>query len=101
MNSQAIDSSTLVLGGIDGVLRIIDANSGQILSSYVPNAKMNNISDGMIAKCTASKVSSPLDKIPKIMRRPITCVAVGMKKVVTTHNDKNIMLWTFQEKKAR
>lgn len=98
MHSQAIDSSTLVLGGIDGVLRIIDANNGQILSSYVATAKMANISDGMIAKCTAKKVSSPLDKIPKSLRRPITCVAIGLNKVVTVHNDKNIMLWTFQRK---
>lgn len=96
MHSQAIDLSTLVLGGIDGVLRIIDANSGQILSGYVATAKMTSISDGMIAKCTAKKVSSPVDKIPKSLRRPITCVAVGLNKVVTVHNDKNIMLWTFQ-----
>lgn len=96
MHSHAIDSSTLVVGGIDGVLRIIDANSGQILSSYVATAKMTSISDGRIAKFPAAKVSSPVDKIPKSLRRPITCVGVGLNKVVTVHNDKNIMLWTFQ-----
>ncbi|XP_057819215.1 F-box/WD-40 repeat-containing protein At3g52030 isoform X2 [Cryptomeria japonica] len=101
IHSLAIDLKTLALGGIDGILRIIDAKSGEILSSYVPAAKMTNISGGLVAKCSASKVSSPIDRIPKSIRRPITCVAVGLNKIVTTHNDKNIMLWTFQRTKVK
>ena len=42
-----------------------------------------------------------IDDIPRIVRPPITCLAVGMNKVVTTHNTKYIRLWKFSSQIGR
>ncbi|KAI3942169.1 hypothetical protein MKW98_003768 [Papaver atlanticum] len=105
----------IIVGGIDGVLRILNQGTGEITSSYVmdkngmfmgrassssSSSSSNNNRGAFIEKMVARKLSgdvtTDIDRIPKDLRPPITCLAVGMKKVVTTHNNKFIRLWRFQ-----
>ncbi|KAI3969129.1 hypothetical protein MKW92_024230 [Papaver armeniacum] len=109
------DTLSLVVGGIDGVLRILNQGTGEITSSYVMDKKgvsmgrasssssssssSNNrgaFIEKMVARKLSGDVTTDIDRIPKDLRPPITCLAVGMKKVVTTHNNKFIRLWRFQ-----
>ncbi|XP_024019859.1 F-box/WD-40 repeat-containing protein At3g52030-like isoform X2 [Morus notabilis] len=69
------DRSTLVVGGIDGV-----GNYG-----VVERAKGRRLVE-----------DAHIDSIPRSDRPPITCLAVGMKKIVTTHNNKYIRMWKFR-----
>lgn len=95
-------TSTLVMGGIDGVLRIVDENSGKVLSSCIPNQNTS----GSVRAETSSKLSrkkgrriaedTRLEFLPKASRPSINCLAVGFQKVVTTHDDNYIRLWKFK-----
>ncbi|XP_028776306.1 F-box/WD-40 repeat-containing protein At3g52030 [Neltuma alba] len=94
------DTSTLAVGGIDGVLRILDQNNGNIISRCI--AKDGLISthqgpSGAIQRLKGKRIHEDaiIDTIPRIARPPITCLAVGMKKVVTTHGTGNIRMWKF------
>uniref|UniRef100_A0A7N2LCP6 F-box domain-containing protein n=1 Tax=Quercus lobata TaxID=97700 RepID=A0A7N2LCP6_QUELO len=94
------DKSTLVVGGIDGVLRTLDQNTGQVLASCVMEGNELSSSQntyGATEKRKGRRLSEgmPIDSIPKSARPPITCLAVGMKKVVTAHNGRHIRLWKF------
>ncbi|KAL9421030.1 hypothetical protein AB3S75_038571 [Citrus x aurantiifolia] len=95
------DTSTLVVGGIDGVLRVLDQNTGEVLSRCVMDigsaSSSSNKVSGVIERNEGRRLSAGccIDRIPKTIRPPITCLAVGMKKVVTTHNSKYIRLWKF------
>ncbi|EEF44560.1 F-box and wd40 domain protein, putative [Ricinus communis] len=97
------DKSSLVVGGIDGVLRILDQNSGIILSSYVidhdAGSSSSGYSHGTIERRKGKSLPSEtiIDQIPRSSRPSITCLAVGMKKVVTTHNSKYIRVWKFKK----
>lgn len=97
------DTSTLVVGGIDGMLRFLDQNTGKILSScsmYQSNSTViaNKTLYGVIERRKVKRLpkDANIDDIPKIARPPIKCIAVGMKKVVTTHNGKYIRVWKFK-----
>ncbi|KAK6143180.1 hypothetical protein DH2020_023528 [Rehmannia glutinosa] len=97
------DRSTLVAGGIDGVLRIIDQDSGEVLSRCImeENSNISNrsaVKNGVVEKKKAIRLSEDdrIDLRPN--RPPISCLAVGMQKVVTTHGDKNIRVWKFASK---
>ncbi|GFP84284.1 F-box/WD-40 repeat-containing protein at3g52030 [Phtheirospermum japonicum] len=86
------DKSTLVIGGIDGVLRTVDQDSGEVLSRCIAaeNTNVSNrslVKNGVIEKKKAIRLSEDerIDLMPN--RPPITCLAVGMQKVVTTHGD--------------
>lgn len=95
------DISTLVVGGIDGVLRVLDQNTGVVISSYVMDHNTLSSSSGYTHGLTERHIGKKLskdahiDKIPRITRPPITCLAVGMNKVVTTHNGKYVRMWKF------
>lgn len=95
------DTSTLVVGGIDGALRVLDQNTGEVLSRCVMDigsaSSSSNKVSGVIERNEGRRLSAGccIDRIPKTIRPPITCLAVGMKKVVTTHNSKYIRLWKF------
>ncbi|KAK2440229.1 COMPASS H3K4 histone methylase component WDR5A [Trifolium repens] len=70
------DKSTLAVGGIDGSITI-QRRKGKRL----PDDTYINIDD-----------------IPTNTRPSITCLAVGMKKIVTTHNTtRDIRLWKFKD----
>ncbi|XP_044493977.1 F-box/WD-40 repeat-containing protein At3g52030 isoform X2 [Mangifera indica] len=95
------DASTIVVGGIDGVLRVLDQNTGEVLSSCVTD--ISTVSSSSENKSPAIErkrgvrlsKDTLIDRIPRSTRPPITCLAVGMKKVVTTHHNKYIRLWKF------
>uniref|UniRef100_A0A6M2FB13 F-box domain-containing protein n=1 Tax=Populus davidiana TaxID=266767 RepID=A0A6M2FB13_9ROSI len=94
------DTSTLVVGGIDGVLRVLDQNTGEVLSSYVMDhgtSTSSGYTNGVIERKIGKRLPYDynIDRIPKTVRPPITCLAVGMQKVITTHNIKNIRMWKF------
>ncbi|KAJ4978597.1 hypothetical protein NE237_009377 [Protea cynaroides] len=104
LQHQTIDTSVLVVGGIDGVLRILDQTSGEILRSYVihggnSGATSSGNKYGVIERKKAIRISEDtvIDNIPKHWRPPISCLAVGMKKVVTTHNGELIRMWRFNK----
>ncbi|KAJ9174559.1 hypothetical protein P3X46_013194 [Hevea brasiliensis] len=97
------DKSTLVIGGIDGVLRILDQDSGEVLSSYVmdhdASSSSSRYAHGVIKRRIGKRLSrdASVDQIPRSFRPSITCLAVGMKKVVTTHNGREIRVWKFKK----
>ncbi|XVE74192.1 hypothetical protein DITRI_Ditri11bG0179200 [Diplodiscus trichospermus] len=97
------DKSTLVVGGIDGVLRVLNQNTGEVLSSCIIGDEGLRSSSGnthaFIEKKKGTRLSedAQIDRIPRSARPPITCLAVGMKKVVTAHNSKYIRMWNFKE----
>ncbi|KAF5736468.1 hypothetical protein HS088_TW14G00610 [Tripterygium wilfordii] len=101
LQHQRNDTSTLVVGGIDGVLRVLDQNTGDVLSSCTMDAQILpscSESARVVERRKGRRLSEEdihIDKIPRSTRPPITCLAVGMKKVVTTHNSKYIRLWKF------
>jgi hypothetical protein len=100
LQHQRNDKSTLVVGGIDGVLRILDQNTGQVLTSCVMEGNVLSSSqnkNGAAERKKGRRLSEDthIDSIPKSARPPITCFAVGMKKVVTLHNGRYIRLWNF------
>ncbi|KAL8161755.1 hypothetical protein V2J09_013244 [Rumex salicifolius] len=90
------DTSTLVVGGIDGILRFVNQNTGEILSTcsmYQSNAAQTTIKSlygGVVERRKVRRFleDANIDDISRTARPPIKCVAVGMKKVVTTHNGK-------------
>ncbi|KAL2491636.1 F-box/WD-40 repeat-containing protein [Abeliophyllum distichum] len=95
------DKSRLVVGGIDGIVRILDQENGIVLSGCimdesgnVPNRSTDKY--GAIEKKKVKRLSEDvhIDLMPH--RPPITCLGVGMQKIVTTHNDKYIRLWKFR-----
>lgn len=95
------DKSTLVVGGIDGVLRIVDQDTGTVLSRWIveENGVTANHSirkNGFVERKKGVKLSDDtrIDLIPN--RPPITCLAVGMQKVVTTHSDRFLRVWKFR-----
>lgn len=91
------DSSTLVVGGIDGILRILNQNTGEVVSKIVLEGNIPSSRDknGVVERIKGRRVAEDIliDSIPRVVRPQITCLAVGMKKVVTTHNSKFIRLW--------
>lgn len=99
MQAMHNDKSTLVVGGIDGVLRILNQNTGEILSSCIMDRKVpTNSSNKILSERRRGRRISEdtqIDIILRTIRPPITCLAVGMKKVVTAHSDKNIRVWNF------
>ncbi|EXB98833.1 hypothetical protein L484_001637 [Morus notabilis] len=91
------DRSTLVVGGIDGVVRLINQNASKILSSIVLEGKMLSGSRGNYGVVERAKgrrlmEDTHIDIISRSDRPPITCLAIGMKKIVTTHNSKYIRM---------
>uniref|UniRef100_A0A7N0TTN2 F-box domain-containing protein n=1 Tax=Kalanchoe fedtschenkoi TaxID=63787 RepID=A0A7N0TTN2_KALFE len=93
------DKSTLAVGGIDGVLRLLKQDTGEIVSRCVMETEAPARSTRKIinARRCGRRISedTQIDSIPRTLRPPITCLAVGMKKIVTTHNCKNIRVWKF------
>lgn len=95
------DKSILAVGGIDGILRFINQNDGNIVSSCFMETKTYQSHSGSIQRRKGRRLPDDtyinIDVIPVTSRPSITCLAVGMKKVVTTHNTKDIRLWKFKD----
>ncbi|ONK64557.1 uncharacterized protein A4U43_C07F27330 [Asparagus officinalis] len=96
------DTSTLALGGLDGILRLVDQNTGEFLSSVLMDSTSSG-SSTTSSKAIETKRARSLgegvhvDSIPRSLRPPITCLAVGLNKIVTTHNEKYIKMWRFDK----
>lgn len=99
------DKSTLVVGGIDGVVRIVDQDSGEVLSRWMMeqngNTSLNRSTVNSVVfekkKATKIFVDDRLYLMPN--RPPIFCLGVGMQKLVTAHNDRYIRVWKFGSNK--
>ncbi|KAK8622217.1 hypothetical protein V6N13_097841 [Hibiscus sabdariffa] len=104
LNHLQSDKSTLVVGGIDGVLRVLNQNTGKVLSRCVISDERPIISSRDMHAFTEKKKGLKLleetevDRIPRTCRPPITCLAIGMKKVITAHNSniKIVFVLTMQ-----
>ncbi|XP_051145461.1 F-box/WD-40 repeat-containing protein At3g52030 [Andrographis paniculata] len=102
------DKSTLVIGGIDGVLRVIDQDSGEIISRYIVDENRNpshrstskNQNPSIEHKQAIRLSEDDQDRLylTPSSRPPITCLCVGMQKVVTAHGNKHIRVWKFRGK---
>ncbi|CAJ1958449.1 unnamed protein product [Sphenostylis stenocarpa] len=97
------DPSTLAVGGIDGILRLLNQNNGSTVSCCIMEDKVlptSQSSSGFIQRRKGKRLPQDtyinIDLIPKTVRPSITCLAVGMKKIVTTHNTNDIRLWKFK-----
>ncbi|XP_057499653.1 F-box/WD-40 repeat-containing protein At3g52030 [Actinidia eriantha] len=95
------DKSTLVVGGIDGVLRFLNQDTGVVFSrcimdeNSVSNSSRDSYGVVQIRKARRLSEDTRIDLIPKSSRPSIRCLGVGMQKVVTTHNEKYIKIWKF------
>ncbi|KAL3537544.1 hypothetical protein ACH5RR_000910 [Cinchona calisaya] len=99
------DASTLVIGGIDGVVRILDQDTGEVLSRCImdeagivstrPKDRYHQVIK--MKKVQRLSEDARIDLMPVTSRPPITSLAVGMQKVVTLHNDKCVRVWKFMK----
>ncbi|XP_044364392.1 F-box/WD-40 repeat-containing protein At3g52030 isoform X2 [Triticum aestivum] len=109
------DTSMLVLGGIDGVLRLVCQRTGETIRSFImdagypaqsssrPQAEQKNVRPAesgprqQVEKKRVREIApdARLDNIPMHLRPPITGLSVGMKKIVTTHGENYIRVWKF------
>ncbi|PIN27144.1 G protein beta subunit-like protein [Handroanthus impetiginosus] len=96
------DRSTLAVGGIDGVLRIVNQDSGEVLSRCIVDENSNRsnrtTNKSRVEKKKVIRLSEDdrIDLMPN--RPPITSLAVGMQKIVTAHAGKYIGVWKFRSK---
>lgn len=102
INHLKNDTSTLVVGGLDGVLRVLDQDTGEVLSMCVMDEPSNipnhsNIKKQVIERKKVRRLAEDerIDAMPLFSRPPITCLAVGMQKVVTAHSERHIRVWRF------
>ncbi|XP_049377999.1 F-box/WD-40 repeat-containing protein At3g52030 [Solanum stenotomum] len=100
------DTSTLVVGGIDGVLRTVDQVTGEVISRCIMDDSTTALHRSterfgtvQIERRKVKRLSEDdrIDLMPRTSKPQITCLAVGMEKVVTTHNDKYIRVWKFRK----
>uniref|UniRef100_A0A803LC29 F-box domain-containing protein n=1 Tax=Chenopodium quinoa TaxID=63459 RepID=A0A803LC29_CHEQI len=96
------DKLTLVVGGVDGVLRILDQNTGEILTKCVmdqSNPKLTSTRSlyGSVERRKVKRLTENaiIGLIPVTARPPVKCLAVGMGKVVTVHSTEYIRMWKF------
>ncbi|KAK7323428.1 hypothetical protein VNO77_26900 [Canavalia gladiata] len=97
------DTSTLAVGGIDGILRLLNQNDGSIVSCCIMDDKLLSTFQSPSPSIQRRKgrrlpgdTYINIDQIPMAARPSITCLAVGMKKIVTTHKTNEIRLWKFK-----
>lgn len=98
------DISILAVGGIDGVLRLVDLQNGDILSNcimYESSRKLYRSQNPQSTVTNKKGIRVPedarFDLMPRTSRPSINSLAVGMQKVVTTHADGFIRVWRFSK----
>ncbi|CAO2143499.1 unnamed protein product [Urochloa humidicola] len=100
------DTTTLAVGGIDGVLRLISQRTGEIIRSIVVDterpAEPTFRSRHQVEKKRVREVApdARVDNISTRLRPQITSLSVGMKKIVTTHGENYIRILKFHPKKS-
>ncbi|KAG0461083.1 hypothetical protein HPP92_021380 [Vanilla planifolia] len=104
MHHLANDTSTLAVAGLDGVLRIMDQSTGEVLSSLImePSVEPDGLSANgsgfnSIRKAKAVSTDVQIHSIPRLQRPPITSLAVGLRKIVTAHNETYLSMWRFNQ----
>ncbi|XP_072950548.1 F-box/WD-40 repeat-containing protein At3g52030-like isoform X2 [Typha angustifolia] len=102
-----MNSLLLFAGSTSGYAHCWDfrQNTGEVLASFVVDPGKSATISSEARKRTVEKTrvrslggDIRVDSIPRYLRPPITCLSVGMKKIVTTHNENFIRLWRFREK---
>ncbi|KAK3017296.1 hypothetical protein RJ639_006400 [Escallonia herrerae] len=98
------DTRTFVMGGIDGVLRVADQQTGEVVSRYIIEGRSSSSSvpggsRRLVERKKARRIAenTRLDLMPRTSRPYINCVTVGMQKVVTTHPDNYVRVWKFDK----
>ena len=103
------DTSTIAAGGTDGVLRILDQNTGEVVAAFVtedgpagPAMASSRKTGTVVERKKGRRITehTHIDSIPSSCRPPISCLAVGMQKVVTTNNGKYIKMWKFRKEQT-
>ncbi|XP_066339433.1 F-box/WD-40 repeat-containing protein At3g52030-like isoform X1 [Miscanthus floridulus] len=100
------DTATLVVGGIDGVLRVMCQRTGETIRCLVVDAdrpaEAASRSRQQIEKKPVRRIDpdAQVDSIPRRLRPQITSLSVGMKKIVTTHGENYIRVWKFRPKSS-
>lgn len=98
------DISILAMGGLDGVLRLVDQKTGDILSGCIMDESSRKSYRSQSPHLTVTRKKgirvsedARIDLMPRTSRPSINCLAVGMQKVVTTHADGYIRVWRFSK----
>ncbi|CAD6257878.1 unnamed protein product [Miscanthus lutarioriparius] len=100
------DTATLVVGGIDGVLRVMCQRTGETIRCLVVDAdrpaEAASRSRQQIEKKPVRRIDpdAQVDSIPRRLRPQITSLSVGMKKIVTMHGENYIRVWKFRPKSS-
>ncbi|KVH89307.1 F-box domain, cyclin-like protein [Cynara cardunculus var. scolymus] len=88
------DISILAMGGLDGVLRLVDQQNGNILSGCIMDESSRKLYRSQSPHLTVTRKKgirvsedARIDLMPRTSRPSINCLAVGMQKVVTVHAD--------------
>ncbi|KAI5082896.1 hypothetical protein GOP47_0002639 [Adiantum capillus-veneris] len=105
LHSPSYDATTLVTGGINGVITILDMGSGAVLRKFVvahdeTQTKGNSLNKSKgnsgVAEHAQAKITYSSKGIPSNIRPPILCLKAGMTRIVTTHPDGMIRVWHFK-----
>ncbi|KAJ3671760.1 hypothetical protein LUZ60_007839 [Juncus effusus] len=105
INHMKNDNSILACGGLDGILRILNKNSGEIMRSFhldPRNFGGSNNNKGLRGDIERKKVvcvneDFTVERVARYLRPQILSLCVGMKKVVTTHGDDIVRVWRFNK----
>ncbi|KAJ9565660.1 hypothetical protein OSB04_001626 [Centaurea solstitialis] len=96
------DISILAMGGLDGVLRLVDQQTGDILSGCIMDESSRKLYRSQSHHMTVTRKKgirvsedARIDLMPRTSRPSINCLAVGMQKVVTVHADGYVRVWRF------
>ncbi|KAL6217812.1 hypothetical protein ACLB2K_011029 [Fragaria x ananassa] len=108
MQHRRKDATTLVVGGRDGVLHLLDQNTGNVITKFIldtsycvlsstkpASSSSGGCSRNMVIQRLRGRRTAPDAKIVSIPAPPITCLAVGMKRIITTHGNDYIRTWKF------
>ncbi|KAL6209029.1 hypothetical protein ACLB2K_019972 [Fragaria x ananassa] len=95
-------ASDLVVGGADGVIRVLDHNTGEVMSRIVLDtgycalpSSTSSTTRAPVQRLRGRRLSADAVVDDDIRPPPITSLAVGMKKVITTHDTDYVRTWKF------
>lgn len=123
MHQQAYGVSVIVAGGVDGVLRVLDCATGELLQSYKPTQfaepiRLATTKSTERASCRIQDSPAGADIVgsyrhvgknysrdaPVVTRQlqsalPVLSLKIGFAQAVTTHPDGTVTLWKFNLKR--
>ncbi|KAL6211011.1 hypothetical protein ACLB2K_016240 [Fragaria x ananassa] len=108
MQHRRNDTTTLVVGGRDGVLHLLDQNTGNVVTEFIldtsycvlsstkpASSSSGGCSRNMVIQGLRGRRTAPDANIVSIPAPPITCLAVRIKRIITTHGKDYIRTWKF------